>query len=505
MKIFTSEQTREIDKYTIENEPIASIDLMERASIYCSNWLLNKFKHEQIFKIFVGCGNNGGDGLAIARMLATKDFHVNVYCLQISKNLSPDFIVNLEKLKKQGIVSIKEIFERNQLPQINKNDVVIDAILGSGLSRPIDGLTLETISYLNACIAHKIAIDIPSGLPGEGIVEDNKAFKAQYTLTFQNPFLSFFFPENAEFIGIWTKINIGLHKEIIKTLQSDYFITEINDIEINKRPEFGHKGTYGHALIVAGSKGMAGAAILSSKACLKSGCGLVTIYTASINNSIIQTSFPEAIVLNDCSEECITEIPELNKYSAIAIGPGIGTNLKTQNIITEMLSKCSVPIVLDADALNIISINPDLLSKLPKKSILTPHPGEFDRLFGKSKNSFERFQKQQQLAIKYNIIIVLKGRYTCIAMPDGKCYLNTTGNNGMATAGSGDVLTGIIVSLLAQKYEPGMAAKVGVFLHGLAGDIACNNIEPESIIASDIIYHISNAFRTIKLSKNENA
>jgi len=503
MKLFTAEQTRTIDKYTIENEPIASIDLMERASIHCTSWLVNNFKRSQCFNIFIGCGNNGGDGLAIARLLSAKDFKAKIFLINISKKYSPDFITNLQRLKKTGLVQIDEVSEKNQLPQINKDDVVIDAIFGSGLSRPIDGLALETINYLNNCNAHKVAIDIPSGLPGEGVVSKSTAFKAQYTLTFQSPFLSFFFPENFEFIGKWVVLNIGLHPNIIKSLQTDYFTTEITDVDLKERPEFGHKGTFGHALIIAGSKGMAGAAILSARACLKSGCGLVSVYTPSANNNIIQSSFPEAIVINDVSESFISSIPELTKYSSIAIGPGIGTSTVTQNAITELLSKCNVPVVFDADALNILANKPKLLFQLPENSILTPHPGEFDRLFGKSNNSYERFLKQQQMAIKCNIIIVLKGRYTSVAMSDGKCYFNTNGNNGMATGGSGDVLTGIIGSLLAQGYEPEMAAKLGVFLHGLAGDIARQNIEPESIIASDIINNISNAFTTIKLSKNE--
>ncbi len=502
MKIFTTDQVKLIDEYTIENEPVSSIDLMERAAVQCVGWLTDKFSRNHNFKIFAGPGNNGGDGLTIARILNQNDYNVEVHLIKLSDRLSPDAIQNLELLKRKNNVNVKEISFIKELPQINSDDVVIDALFGSGLSRPLTGLSAEIVEYLNRCPGHKIAIDIPSGLSGEDIVSKQTVFKAQDTLTFQFPFLSFLFAENAIYTGKWHVLNIGLHQKIINQTQAEYNLTEMSEVSIKQRAEFGHKGTFGHALLIAGSSGMAGAAVLSSMACLRSGCGLVTAHVPKDIASILHTAFPESLVSADVSKTHITSLPDISKYSAIGFGPGTGTANETRKALYELIKKYNKPLVLDADALNIISAKKDMLKILPEDSILTPHPGEFDRLFGKSANSFDRMMIQKNKAKELGICIILKGHYTCIALPDGSCHFNTTGNSGMATGGSGDVLTGIIVSLLAQGYTPQMAAINGVFIHGMAGDIAAEESGMETLIASDIINNIGKAFNKIKLSKD---
>ncbi len=476
---------------------------MERSAMQCTAWLIKKFNRTHKVMVFAGFGNNSGDGMAIARQLALNDYLVEVFLIKISDKLSPDALYNRDLLLKISSVSVKEISDTSQLPMLGADDVVIDAIFGSGLSRPLEGLAAETIAYLNRCQGHKIAVDIPSGLPGEGLANDGTIFKANFTLTFQFPFLSFFFHENEPYVGKWVNLNIGLHQRIINQTPTDYYLTDISDISIKKRPEFGNKSAFGHALLIAGSAGMAGAAILSAKSCLKTGCGLVTTHIPKNLTGILQTAFPEAIVSIDSSESHIASLPDLKKYSAIGIGPGLGTNKETSKIIRQLFDQVEKPIVIDADALNIISQDIEIIKYIPKETIITPHTGEFDRLFGTSANSYERFLNMKRIAQELNIYIVLKGRYTVIAFPDGSCHFNNTGNNGMATAGSGDVLTGIILSLLAQGYDPQKAAVTGVYLHGLAGDLASEESGQESMIASDIIQNISSAFKKIKLSKNE--
>jgi NAD(P)H-hydrate epimerase len=502
MKIFNSVQRKRIDHFTIENEPIESINLMERAAFQCTIWLTKHIDRRKTLMVFAGCGNNGGDGLAIARQLKARDFKVEVYLIKVSEKLSTDASVNSEKIKQNELLKLVEVNSINQLPQINQDDVVIDAILGSGLRVPLTGIAAETIEYLNRCPGEKISIDIPSGLQSEGVAGNLPVLKADHTLTFQFPFLSFLFAENAPYIGHWHILDIGLNNQAISHSVTDYNFTGAEEIKLIKRPEFGHKGTFGHALIIAGSYGMAGAAFLSSKSCLVAGCGLVTVHVPEKLVSIIQTSFPEAIVSIDNSEKYISHIPDCSKYTAIGVGPGIGKNEETQKALISLLEKCNKPLVIDADALNILAIT-NGTNKIPANSIITPHPGEFDRLFGKCNNSFERLKLQQQKAVELGIYIILKGRFTCIAFPDGSCHFNPTGNPGMATAGSGDVLTGIIVSLLAQGYPQGLASIIGVYLHGLAGDMAIKNLACETLIASDIIQYFSAAINNIKFSNNE--
>jgi len=501
MKILRSDQVREVDAYTIKNEPVLSIDLMERAALACTNWIANKYGTDTCFKIFVGPGNNGGDGLAIARMLADRNYKVEVFIVKITEKLTGDSLVNYERLIKQNKVKVVFIKDDDKLPEIGTNNIILDGLFGSGLTRPLKGLAAKVVNYLNKSKADIIAIDIPSGLFGENNSGNDfeNIIKAKYTLSFQFPGLSFFFPESGSYVGEWQVLPIGLHEGFIEKVKTNYFFISKKYIKPNiiKRQKFAHKGNFGHALLISGSYGKMGAAVLASAACLRTGIGLITVHIPKLGYDIMQTAIPEAMISIDQSDEVFTKLPDINPFNAIGIGPGIGVDIITQSAIKDILNQVKVPLVIDADALNILSENKNWLSDVPANSIFTPHPKEFERLEGKSKNHYSQNLKQIEFAKKYNIYLVLKGAHTSIACPDGTCYFNTTGNPGMATAGSGDVLTGIILSLLGQGYSSKNAAIIGVYLHGLAGDLAMEETGEESLIAGDITQKLGKAFRKI--------
>ncbi len=497
VKIYSTEQRRMADSETISRKQITSLELMEKAGKACANWICNKFSRARPIHIFCGKGNNGGDGWVIARILAECDYKVSVYHLFPVESFSSDAKENYLRCLNNSNIAIHFIRNVRELPLFFEDDIIIDAILGSGLNQKISGHVAEVIEYLNSSVVTRIAIDIPSGLKGEEIpAEESTIFKADFTITFQFPYLSFLYAESAPYVGEWYMKDIG----IVSQQPVKYFYIESNDIVLKKYSKFTYKNQKGHALLIAGSKGMIGAAILSAKSCLRTGCGLVTVHSPSHYASIIHSVLPEALVSFDEGENFITSLPELSLYKAIGIGPGLGQSDETFSCIRKLFDKATCPLVLDADALNILSKNKEWLTLLPPNTILTPHPGEFSRLFGNTNNSKERLEIQILMAQKYQIIIILKGHHTSIALPDGTCFFNSTGNSGMATAGSGDVLTGIIVSLLAQGYAPSQAAIYGVYLHGLAGDIAAQTNGLESLIASDIINAIGNAIAKVEKS-----
>lgn len=497
MKIFSTSQVRSLDAYTIEHEPVASIDLMERAAQAIFEAYANSFNLQRPVLIVAGPGNNGGDALALARILVWVKSDVRVLLLHNGK-LSADCETNLQRLRNLKAEIITEITDSFAFSNVNKETVIVDGIFGSGLSRPAEGIFAEAIDHINRSGCEVLSIDVPSGLLGELNPDTSVPIvKATRTFTLQFPKLAFLLPETGIFAGNWSVLDIGIHPEAISQTETRYFFIKKKDIQpkIKIREKFSHKGTYGHVLIFAGSRDMAGAAVLSSEAALRSGAGLVTVHSASCNRIILQTAVPEVIFESDNNEHCISEFRDLTKFNAIAIGPGIGQTGETSFFLKSILSAYSNPIVLDADALNLIAAN-DLLRLIPENSILTPHPKEFERLFGRNTNSFERLQKASEIAQSHKIIIVLKGAHTQIFMPDGKIYFNSTGNAGMATAGSGDVLTGIIVGLLAQGYQPQDAALTSVFLHGLAADLIPET--EETMLASDIIRGLKLAFRTLR-------
>lgn len=491
MKIFNVEQIRAMDAYTIAHEPIASIDLMERASQAFVRWFCNQYVNTRPIAVFCGKGNNGGDGLAIARILSGCGYDVQVFIVEYTLNTTDDFRQNLSRLDNH--LTAHRIHSENDLPQLPKQVVCIDALLGSGLSRPVEGLLSIVIKYLNNLPNKLIAVDIASGLytdqpndPSDIIV------KPRYTITFQLPKLAFLLPQNAEYVGEWHIVDIGLSSGYIANTYTPFHFTDKSEAagRIKPRQKFSHKGTYGHAVIIAGSYGKMGAAVLSGKACLRSGVGLLTMHVPACGYEITQISIPEAMTTVDESEKYISEVPDLGSATAIGIGPGIGQDSSTVKALEKILGQAKVPVIIDADALNILSTNPHLLYKLPPNTILTPHPKEFQRLAGESNNEYERLEKARAFAATYKAIICLKGANTAVVLPSGEVHFNSTGNPGMATGGTGDVLTGIITSLLAQKYAPADAAILGVYQHGLAGDRAAEVRGQTALIASDVVEHL---------------
>ncbi|MDR3653909.1 MAG: NAD(P)H-hydrate dehydratase [Paludibacter sp.] len=501
MKIFTTSQVRLLDQYTIEHEPIRSIDLMERAAekiLYNSRYYCSDFAP---VIIFAGPGNNGGDALALARMLLAEDFVVEVFLLSTGK-LSADCEKNRKRLNKKYPGTVTELTNEFIAPEINKESTVIDGLFGSGLTRPLNGMYADAVTWINSLSNFVFSIDVPSGLLGEDnqFSENPVIVKAKTTLCLQFPKISFFFEESSPFLGKVVVLDIGIHPEAIEETPSDFNVLEKDDVKLilKDRPKFSHKGTFGHAFIIAGSIEMCGASVLAGKAALRAGAGLVTVHGPGANRFIVMGAIPEVIFQSDVNTNYITHIENIENYSSVGIGPGIGTSPETVEMLRETLSTLHKPCVIDADALNIISQHKELLQLIPKNSILTPHPKEFERLFGASYSSYERMLKVQQTAKEYGVIIILKGAHTIIATSEGKIYFNSTGNAGMATAGSGDVLTGILTGLLAQGYSPEDASKIGVLVHGLAGDQSLGSQSKESLIAGDIIEKIGSAYRSIR-------
>lgn len=502
MKLFRCDQIKQIDEYTLKDEPIASIDLMERAAGQLLRWYLPRFERSRPVFIFVGPGNNGGDGLALARLLASNRYDTEVHYVDFTDKTSTDWKINLLRLKTETNVTLNYLNDIDQFPAISSGDIIIDAIFGSGLTRPVEGLAGDVIKHINSLDSTIISIDIPSGMFGEDNTKNNydSVVSADYTLSFHFPKLSFMFAENAQHLGEWEVLQIGLSDNAIRNTISPYILLAKNEITplLKKRNKFDHKGTFGHGFLVSGSLGKMGAVVLGAGAALRTGIGLITCHIPSCGVSTVQCAMPEAMVEPDKNEKHISEIGNTDSFNAVGIGPGLGTEPESQRALHGLLTDCKKPMIIDADALNILSLNKGWFSLLPEGAILTPHPKEFERLAGKSDNSFLRLNKQIEFSRDHKCIVVLKGAHTSITTPEGNVFFNSTGNPGMATAGSGDVLTGILLSLLAQGYTSENAAVLGVYLHGVAGDIAAEVSCYESIIASDIIKSLGKAFNKIR-------
>ncbi len=487
MKILNTAQIRQADQATIKYEPISSIDLMERASTAFTETFCTLFDTTQTVKVICGLGNNGGDGLCIARQLHNRGYQIEVYIIRFSPNSSDDFQVNEQRLQALEGVKIKEVFKIEDIPPFEEPTLLIDALFGSGLSRPITGLPAQIIQRMNTTCTNIVAVDLPSGLYVEKPVDEEQiVVQAAYTISFETPKLSFLLPQNAHFVGDWRVVPIGLSPSFIQSCPTPYYYLSEDIIRsiLQPRGKFSHKGTNGHLLFIGGSKGKIGACILACRAGLKAGAGLVTAYVPACGYQIMQIAVPEVMCLTDQKENYIHSLPPLNNYKAIAVGPGLDTQENTSTVLLKLLKESRCPLVIDADALNIIAKN-NWLQHLPKHSILTPHPKEFSRLFGSSPDDYLRLEKLEKVAQEYQVVIVLKGAHTAVALPDGTTYFNSTGNPAMATAGSGDVLTGIIGAFLARGYTSQESAFLGVYLHGLAGDRAA--WEKGNILAGDII------------------
>ena len=500
MKIFTSAQIHELDKYTIEHEPISSLNLMERAAKALTRGIEEEWSNRTPVVVFAGPGNNGGDALAVARLLSEDGYQVSVYLFNVHNKLSPDCATNKKRLVEgKRIKQFTEVTVNFDPPQLTAETLVVDGLFGSGLNKPLAGGFAAMVKYINQSPAKVVSIDIPTGL----MCEDNtynihaNIIHADLTLTLQQKKLAMLLADNQQYIGRLKVLDIRLSPEFITKADCPYRLLEENDIRIllSPRDDFAHKGSMGNALLIAGSYGMSGAAILATKSCLRSGVGKVTTHTPKRNYDIMQISVPEAVLQMDHEETYFSEPVDTEGYAAVGIGPGLGTNENTAIALIAQIRRTSNPLVIDADAINILASHRAWMQQLPKDIILTPHPKEFDRLAGCTiTNCYERLSKARELAEHLQAYIIVKGHFSALCLPNGHIEFNSTGNSGMATAGSGDVLTGIITALLARGYRQANACRIGMYLHGLAGDLAAKELGKESLIASDIIDYLPKAF-----------
>lgn len=505
MKILTCSQQKEADAYTIAHEPVSSLDLMERAAKAMTEIVASRWDTSHRMVVIAGPGNNGGDALAMARLLAGKGYRVNVLLFNVTGKLSDECLANAQRLKESPIEEFTEVTKQMAIPTLEATDVVIDGLFGSGLDRPLEGGFAKVVQLVNSSPVQIVSIDIPSGMSGENNPGTNRQniIHANLTLSLQLPKLSFFFAENADLIGELLLVDIGISKDFIDKADTPYTVTEEQEMRalIRPRQKFAHKGTFGHGLLIAGSYGMGGAAVMSARACLRSGIGLLTVHTPVCNHMLLQASVPEALVQDDMHERFFAEDADLDPYHAVAIGPGLGQNDMTAQALFAQIRNCYIPAVIDADALNLLARYSTNLSNLPKSSILTPHVKELERIVGHCQNSYERLMKAKDLASYLQCHIILKGAWTAVISPEGDVCFNPTGNPGMATGGSGDVLTGILLALLAQGYTAKDACRLGVYVHGLAGDIANRQMGEIGMTASDIINALPEAWKKLSGDK----
>ena len=500
MKIFTSAQIHELDKYTIEHEPISSLNLMERAAKALTRSIEEEWSNRTPIVVFAGPGNNGGDALAVARLLSEDGYQVSVYLFNVHNKLSADCATNKKRLTEcKSIKHFTEITVNFDPPQLTEGTLVVDGLFGSGLNKPLAGGFAAMVKYINQSPAKVVSIDIPSGM----MCEDNtfnihaNIIHADLTLTLQQKKLSMLLADMQQYLGRLKVLDIRLSQEFMVKTDCKYQILEESDIRqlMKPREDFAHKGSMGNALLIAGSYGMSGASVLATKACLRAGVGKVTTHTPKRNYDIMQISVPEAVLQMDREETYFSDSVESQDFDALAIGPGLGQSENSAIALIGQIRRTQCPIVVDADGLNMLANHQAWMQQLPPGIIMTPHPKEFDRLVGVTSSSdYERLTKARQLAEHLQGYILLKGHYSALCKPDGHIVFNSTGNSGMATAGSGDVLTGIIAGLLARGYDQATACQLGMYLHGLAGDLAVRDLGKESLIASDIINYLPKAF-----------
>ncbi len=507
VQILSAEQIRAWDQYTIQHEPISSIDLMERAAARCVAWIKTRGWQQKRILIFCGKGNNGGDGLAIGRMLLASGYTVTFFILESGKIGSDDFQTNLQRLHKIPGADLHYLQTTDSFPAIDKSDIVVEALFGTGLNKPLAGLAGELVQHLNAAAATVVSIDLPAGLFADQDSAGNPVVCADHTLTFQCYKTALLVQENAPFIGAVEVLDIQLHPGFLAQTATVFQLVDAVTIKRLWQPRnrFAHKGSFGHALLAGGSYGKMGAMVLATKACLRTGAGLTTVLIPRCGYTILQTTAPEAMAVMDSGEEILSSLPdETDRYSAIGIGPGMGTRPETQNFLSFIVRRYHKPLVLDADALNCLAQARELQAQLPPGSVLTPHPKEFDLLFGDHASSFHRIKTAQEKAKELGLVIVLKGHHSLIATPTGMGWFNSTGNAGMAKGGSGDVLTGIITALLAQGYGPADAAILGVYLHGSAGNAAARRFSQEAMLPSDLVDCLPEVFLNLA-HRNSNA
>ena len=505
MKLLTAAQTRALDQATLQVQDISSVELMERAATACTDWLLDHLRpaFSTEIHVFCGPGNNGGDGLAMARQLHGIGYAPHVWLLPAEKH-SADFTHNRQQLPEA--VRCTELSPSNlNLPLLPPGAVVLDALFGTGLSRPLQGLPATVVRHLNQSAATVVAVDMPSGLLADTPQPtDSAVVQANYTLSFELPKLAFLLPRNAGFVGEWSVLPIGLDTGFIHKKSVENYFVDAGFLQgrLPKRGRFAHKGTFGHALLLAGSYGKLGAALLAAQACLRGGVGLLTVRTPGVGYAVLQAAVPEAMALPDPASDFVTELPELLPYAAVGMGPGLGQEESTAEVLRLLLQQVGSrrALVLDADALNLLATHRELLGKLPPNTILTPHLKEFERLTGEpARDDYHRLQQLRDFCQQHRCYCVLKGAYSALGTPGGAIYFNSTGNPGMATGGSGDVLTGLLLALRAdQRLSPLDAALLGIYAHGRAGDLGAAETGEPGLIASDIVRFIGPALRELE-------
>ncbi|MBR5170857.1 MAG: NAD(P)H-hydrate dehydratase [Muribaculaceae bacterium] len=500
MKIFTNDGLRRIGDRTVEKEGIEMLDLIERAASAVSYELISRWRTSKRFVFFAGPGDNGADALAVARMMYEQGYRPEVYLFNIkSAQLSPCCLANRDRLLQTvgDDIDFIEVIQNFNPPELTENDVVVDGLFGNGLRTPLKGGYTALVQYINSSDAYVVSIDIPSGMFGEWNMGNDRRniIRADLTLTYQSKRLAFYFAENADCVGECKVLDIELDRESVARMPTDFYLIEREDVHDVMRPRnpFSNKYDHGTLLLIAGSYGMMGAAVMSARGALRAGAGLVTVHAPRCGYQVLQTAVPEALFEPDRNEIMTTAIDLHHTYSVVALGPGIGTNDETLEAVHQFIMNFKRPCLLDADALNCIARRPSLLRSIPPRSIITPHAIEFDRLFGDHNTDEERLKKALDVSKIYNITIVLKGHYTMTVRPDSKIYVNSSGNAGMATPGSGDVLTGVIGALIAQNYPADWSVVLGVYLHGLAGDLAAQEHGTYGMIASDIVDRLGKA------------
>ncbi|MCE1200139.1 MAG: NAD(P)H-hydrate dehydratase [Marinilabiliales bacterium] len=502
MKVFRREQLAALDRFTIEREPVAEIDLMERASMALADWLLSHRPVPCRIAFFAGMGNNGGDAMAVARMVAAKGYSAELFLPLISGKRTEASQINLDRIFDQGRVPVTTLSPGDTLPDLSGFDFLVDGLWGSGLNRPVTGFAAGIIEAMNGSGREIISIDLPSGLYcDENNARAGAVVCATHTLTLELPKLALFFAENERYFGRWHILPFGLHAASLAEMVTPFRYFDSHDARslLKSRSLFAHKGSFGQALLLAGSKGKYGAALLAARAVLRSGAGLLTVHLPGEGVAALNVSLPEAMTSADNERDHLSLLPDITPFSGVAIGPGIGKDPSTLRLLVQLIREIRKPLVVDADGLNLLAEHPELLSELPAQTILTPHPGEFDRLAGlTSQNEEERLGVAITFATSYHIILVLKGAFTRVIFPDGSVSFNSTGNPGMATGGTGDVLTGIILGLLAQGYLPHDATRLGVFLHGLSADLQVASGSMESLLAGEIADGLVLAFAALK-------
>jgi hydroxyethylthiazole kinase-like uncharacterized protein yjeF len=530
MKVVTTEEMRKIDRETIEGFGVPSVVLMERAGLAVSSKIKELVSRKRVI-IVSGSGNNGGDGLAVARNLHNEGWDVKVFLAARPEDLKRDALIQYKAAVKFG-VDIKPIKEllTNYSSLIARHSIIVDAILGTGLSKNVSGMLSDVIKLINKSNRPVFSVDIPSGISSDNGQVLGEAVKAEYTVTFGLPKRGHLLYPGAEYSGKLFIEDIGFPKELLRSEKCNVELLEKNAVSalIHERHSYSHKGDYGHVLVVAGSRGKTGASLMAARACLRTGAGLVTIGIPESLADVFQSRVTEemTLILPDKGDGTLSEkasnkiLDFLNKTAdLLAIGPGIGVSTETEKLMKVLIKNSSKPIVIDADGINSIEGEVEVFSKAKAPIILTPHPGEMARLLSQKSETNpptppfakggqggitiqdiekDRINIATSFAKETGTYLILKGVPTIIAIPDGKAFINSTGNPGMATGGTGDVLTGMISGFLSQTMNPLLACILGVYMHGLAGNIAASEKGQHTMIATDIIDKIAAAFYSIK-------